>query len=78
MPFVASGDGRTYDSAARRPVVLEREVEDDVGAAFMGGTLRLPSRLGLSEGLMEADRLSENDGEVLFKETVDVFVDGED
>lgn len=57
---------------------MEREEEDAVGAAFMGGTLRLPSKLGLSGGLTEADRLSENDGEFLFKETVDVFVDGED
>jgi hypothetical protein len=43
----------------------------------MGGTLRLPSKFGLSGAWIEAERLSENDGEFRFKETVEVFVEGE-
>ena len=78
LPFVAMGDGRTYASAARRLGPFVREVEDDVGAAFMGGILRLPSKFDLSGAWTEVERLSENEGEFRFKETVEVLVKGED
>jgi hypothetical protein len=38
----------------------------------MGGILRLPSKFDSSRGWIEAERLSENDGEFRFKETVEV------
>jgi hypothetical protein len=77
LPFVECGDGRTYASAARRPGAFETGFDETVGVAFMGGTLRLPSKFGLSGAWIEAERLSENDGEFRFKETVEVFVEGE-
>jgi hypothetical protein len=57
---------------------LEIEVEEAIGAAFMGGILRLPSKFDLSGAWIEAERLSENEGELRFKEMVEVFVEGED
>ena len=48
------------------------KAEEAIGMAFMGGILRLPSKFDSSGGWIEAERLSENDGEVRFKETVRV------
>ena len=78
LPFVVCGDGRTYASAARSPVALERELDETVGVAFIAGTFRWPSKFDLSRAWIEAERLSENDGELRFKETVEAFVEGED
>jgi len=49
-----------------------------VGTAFIGGKLRLPLKVDLSGAWIEAERLSENEGEFRFKERVEVFVEGED
>jgi hypothetical protein len=46
--------------------------------AFIGGILRVPSMFDLSGAWDEMERLSEYEGELRCKETVEVLVEAED